>query len=78
VYKFILAISIWYFIEERNLRSLFHEVRLRGEPAKISGNATVWDGPDERLSPAAERLQISSKIDLDLAERMRSLLAALP
>jgi hypothetical protein len=38
----------------------------------------AWDGPDERLSSAAKRLQARFKKELDLAERMRKLLEALP
>jgi hypothetical protein len=56
----------------------FQELLLRGDPGKIEGNAVVWDGPNQRLTSAAKPLQIRFKKDLDLAERMRKLLDALP
>jgi hypothetical protein len=54
------------------------EVLLHGDPGRIGGNAAALDGPNQRLNSTMRRLQVRFKKELDLAERMGSLLEALP
>jgi hypothetical protein len=65
-------------IEKEKFKNNITGVLLHRDPGKIGRNAVAWDGPTNDYIQPMKRLRIRIKKDLDLAERMRKLLEALP
>jgi len=75
--KYRLSVEMLYQETSSKIHD-FRKYSCAGSLVKLGECCGLWDDPNQRSNLAAKRLRISSRMDLDLAERMKKLLKGVP